>query len=414
MTPDIELNVSNRNRRLIIFARSISDFGAFLNMVALSTYVYWLSQSAIAVSVFLACRVFGGIVASLLGVALFRRFTGRAPLVFLDVFRALLLTPLLFVPSAHQLMLLPFIAFGIGLGNSLFAIGLNSQLPIWVAADQRVATNAWLTSVGATGAVLGSLCSGLLMAAGGFQMIFMVNILTYMAAAGLILPLTVLYPSTRQARNALSDEWRELVRGLRGAPVLAVMLLISLLDTLGSAAHNVGFPILSKDIDPGESTSVMGYLLAVWALGKFVGARFASSRLQGRANDRLERAFLLGVALMSSAFIVTFQQSELHWALAFIVWAGMGDGVAEVALISRAQSEPQSLRLPLFSLLTLIQMVGFGAGMLLVGPFYSSWPLTRVIVLFHGLPLSALLFTAGWLYFRSNTTEQRVRCQDRQ
>ncbi|MDH0645342.1 MFS transporter [Pseudomonas sp. GD03858] len=414
MTLDDELNVSNRNRGLIIVARSISDFGAFLNMVALSTYVYWLSQSAIAVSVFLACRVFGGIVASLLGVALFQRFTGRVPLVFLDLFRASLLTPLLFLPSAQQLMLLPFIAFGIGLGNSLFAIGLNSQLPIWVAADQRVATNAWLTSVGATGAVLGSLCSGLIMAAGGFQMIFTVNVITYVVAAGLILPLTVLYPSTQQERGTLSDQWRELVRGLRGAPVLAVMLLISLLDTLGSAAHNVGFPLLAEDIDPGESTRVMGYLLAVWALGKFVGARFASRRLQGRASERLERAFLLGVALMSSAFIVTFQQSELHWALAFIVWAGMGDGVAEVALISRAQSEPQSLRLPLFSLLTLSQMVGFGVGMLLVGPFYSSWPLTLVIVLFHGLPLFALLLTAVWLYFRSNTAEQRVRYQGRQ
>ena len=47
----------------------------------------------------------------------------------------------------------------------------------------------------------------------------------------------------------------------------------------------------------------------------------------------------------------------------------MGDGLSEVALISRAQSEPDSLRLPLFSLLTLIQMAGFGVGMLVVRPF---------------------------------------------
>ena len=39
------LNVnSTRNAQLIIAARLISDFGAFLNMVALATYVYLLSN----------------------------------------------------------------------------------------------------------------------------------------------------------------------------------------------------------------------------------------------------------------------------------------------------------------------------------------------------------------------------------
>lgn len=51
------LALSSRNARLLIFARGASDFGAFLNMVALATYVYWLSQSVVFVSVFLACRV---------------------------------------------------------------------------------------------------------------------------------------------------------------------------------------------------------------------------------------------------------------------------------------------------------------------------------------------------------------------
>ncbi|WP_426136783.1 hypothetical protein [Pseudomonas sp. PWP3-1b2] len=84
---------------------------------------------------------------------------------------------------------------------------------------------------------------------------------------------------------------------------------------------------------------------------------------------------------MSSAFILTFQQTEL--------W---------LALVSRAQSEPDHVRLPLFSLLTLVQMTGFGVGMLLVGPFYIVWPPAQVIVLFHGLPLSTLMVIGVWLY----------------
>ncbi len=115
------INRSARNSWLIISARFISDFGAFLNMVALSTYVYLLSQSVTQVSIFLACRVTGGILASLFGVPYFRRFTGRLPLVILDILRAALLALLLIFPSSVQLYLLPFIALGIGIGNSMFA-----------------------------------------------------------------------------------------------------------------------------------------------------------------------------------------------------------------------------------------------------------------------------------------------------
>ena len=394
---DPQSTLSTRNARLIIFARGVSDFGAFLNMVALSTYVYWLSQSVVSVSIFLACRVTGGIVASLFGIPFFRRFAGRGTLAGLDLARALLLTPLLVLLPAHQLTLLPFIAFGLGLCNSLFAIGLNSQLPTWVALEQRVNTNAWITSAAATGAVFGSLLAGLLIATGGFEAVFAVNIGTYVIAACLVLPLRALYSVAVAAHRGLAAEWQALTKGLRGAPVLAVMLLISMLDTLGSAAHNVGWPVLSQYISPDTAKTVMGYLLAVWACGKFIGARIASAVLKGCGTQGMERLFMLGVALMSSGFILTFQQTELWLALLLVVWAGLGDGLSEVALISRAQSEPDSLRLPLFSLLTLIQMAGFGVGMLVVGPFYVTWTPAQVIVLFHGLPLTALVVMTMWL-----------------
>ncbi|WP_342030446.1 hypothetical protein [Pseudomonas sp. SST3] len=109
MSHDQQLNLSTRNARLIIFARGVSDFGAFLNMVALSTYVYWLSQSVVFVSIFLACRVTGGIVASLFGIPFFRRFAGRGTLAGLDLARALLLMPLLVLftgPSTYPSSLL--------------------------------------------------------------------------------------------------------------------------------------------------------------------------------------------------------------------------------------------------------------------------------------------------------------------
>lgn len=390
-------NRSVRNSWLLVSARFISDFGAFLNMVALSTYVYVISQSVMHVSVFLACRVTGGILASLFGVPFFRRFNGRLSLILFDVVRAALLALLLIFPSTVQLYILPIIALGIGIGNSMFAIGLNSQLPQWVDESRRVATNAWLTSASATGAVTGSMVSGILLAASGYKLVFVTNILTYLLAGLCILPLRFLTtPVVNEVKNQ-PKEWSSLVKGLRGAPLMAGMLLVTMADTLGSAAHNVGFPILSELLTSDSPGKTMGLLLAVWASGKFAGAR-ASNYILLKCGIRTEHLFFYGVSLMSLGFIFTFQQTAVPLALVFIFIAGIGDGLADVSLISRIQSEDESLRLPIFSLMTLLQMTGFGIGMLIVAPFYIWLAPAMVIIIFHGIPLVTL--TIVWLFSR--------------
>jgi len=37
-------------------------------------------------------------------------------------------------------------------------------------------------------------------------------------------------------------------------------------DTLGSAAHNVGLPIISKLLTPESASTTLGLMLAVWAM----------------------------------------------------------------------------------------------------------------------------------------------------
>ncbi|WP_445179889.1 MFS transporter [Pseudomonas sp. McL0111] len=381
---------ASRNAHLIITARLISDFGAFLNMVALATYVYLLSNSAMSVGIFLASRVGGGIFASLIGTRFYRRWSGRLPLVAFDLLRAGVLGLLLIVPPSQQALILPLIAFGLGFGNSMFAIGLNSQLPRLIEPDQLLKTNAWITSASSAAMVGGSLVSGLLVAGVGFETVFALNALTYLLAAMLILPLRFKAPEAKAGADTERGEWSALVQGLRSAPVVAAMLAVSMADTLGSAAHNVGFPIISKLLTPDSASTTLGLMLAVWASGKLLGARIAS-RMSGSENINLERRFFYGVMLMSCGFILMFQQHSLYGLLLFSLPAGLGDGFSEVGLMSRLQREPEHLRLPIFSFLTLLQMTGFGIGMLIAAPFYAWWAPGAVVLLFHGIPLATLL-----------------------
>ncbi|MGU9854385.1 MFS transporter [Pseudomonas koreensis] len=380
----------NVNARLIITARLISDFGAFLNMVALATYVYLLSNSAMSVGIFLASRVGGGIFASLIGTRFYRRWNGRMPLIVFDLLRATLLGLLLILPVSQQALLLPVIAFGLGFGNSMFAIGLNSQLPRLIAPAQLLKTNAWITSASSAAMVGGSLVSGLLVAAFGFETVFALNALTYLLAALLIAPLRFAAAEVSEQSASERGELSALKQGLRSAPVIAAMLAVTMADTLGSAAHNVGFPIISRLLTPDSASTTLGLMLAVWASGKLLGARIAS-RLKGTDNRDLERRYFFGVALMSCGFILMFQQHSLLGLLLFSLPAGLGDGVSEVGLMSRLQREPEHLRLPIFSFLTLLQMTGFGVGMLIAAPFYEWWTPGAVVMLFHGIPLGTLL-----------------------
>jgi MFS family permease len=382
--------ITPRNARLIITARLISDFGAFLNMVALATYVYLLSNSAMSVGVFLASRVGGGIFASLIGTRFYRRWNGRVPLIAFDLLRAVLLSLLLILPVSQQALLLPVIAFGLGFGNSMFAIGLNSQLPRLIEPAQLLKTNAWITSASSAAMVGGSLVSGLLVAAFGFETVFALNALTYVLAALLIAPLRFAAPDVSEQPASERGEWSALKQGLRSAPVIAAMLAVTMADTLGSAAHNVGFPIISRLLTPDSASTTLGLMLAVWASGKLLGARIAS-RLKGTDNLDLERRYFFGVALMSCGFILMFQQHSLFGLLLFSLPAGLGDGFSEVSLMSRLQREPEHLRLPIFSFLTLLQMTGFGVGMLIAAPFYGWWTPGAVVMLFHGIPLGTLL-----------------------
>ncbi|VVO27577.1 hypothetical protein PS858_05154 [Pseudomonas fluorescens] len=403
------MNTSTRNAQLIIAARLVSDFGAFLNMVALATYVYLLSNSAMSVGIFLASRVGGGIVASLIGTRFYRRWAGRLPLIAFDLLRAGLLGLLLVLPVSQQALFLPVIAFGLGLGNSMFAIGLNSQLPHLIDGEHLLKTNAWITSASSAAMVGGSLVAGLLVAAFGFETVFALNVVTYLLAALFILPLRFAGSPPGAQPDDGRGEWSALRQGLRTAPVVAAMLAVTMADTLGSAAHNVGLPIVSKLLTPESASTTLGLMLAVWAVGKLIGARIAS-RLKGSGNVNLERRFFFGVLLMSCGFILMFQQQTLYGLLLFSLPAGLGDGFSEVGLMSRLQREPDHLRLPIFSFLTLLQMTGFGIGMLIAAPFYSWWTPGAVVLLFHGIPLTTLLVVKvlairGERVRRSNPTQ---------
>ena len=319
------LSLQNQNLFFILIAKFSSDFGAFMNMVAISSYVYFLSNSPLMVGFFLATRVFAGMLASLVANSIYKGFKGKLVLVICDLIRAASLTLLLLLPQEYHLNLISLIGFMLGLTNSWFNIGLNSQLMLFVGKSNLGKANAWITSLSSIGMIVGALSSGLLIALLDYSFVFMLNIASYLIAALFIALLTRLdsnTPNETQTDLALKPALKKLSLALKDTPILKAMLVITLVDTLGSASHNVGFPIIAKVFDDQSPAQAMGYIISIWAVGKLLGA-FLSKTIgltsipstKPTSFRRMEMSFLIGVILMSSGFIFAFNQTQLLFGL---------------------------------------------------------------------------------------------------
>jgi MFS family permease len=393
------------NAALIVSARFFSHAGAFLATVALASYAYLTSRSAFVVGTYLASTVCGGIVASAFGPWVFRRWSGKRPLVLLDVLRAVALSVLVWWPPASVAWVLPPLGLVLGCGGSLFAIGLNSQLPQFVGAAQLIRVNALISSLSSIGAVIGSLLAGILSAAVGFRGLFVFTAGTYLASGLLVMGLSGAGTGSdkKLTRHHYIEEWKATRAVLRAEPVIAGMLLVALYDTLASSAHSVGMPIFSSQLDASRPARAMGLMLTGWGCGKLLGSAVAG--LVGRGGERLslrlQRMYFVGVVTMAAGFVFAFQQVTLVHVVALTVLAGLGDGLSEVAVISRIQQAPDHVQLPVFSIFTLLQMSGGGLGMLLATPFFSWWRPSQVVIAFHGTLLLVVLGVLVWLRKRS-------------
>ena len=400
------------NRLGLLSAKLFSDSASFAILVASVSFIYLSSQSVAVTALFYGARIVGIFIGSLLAPLYYRRFNRKAGVGRIDFVRAALVAVLIFLPlTGKMIFCLPVISLLLGAGHSLFSIGVNMSAPRLFAAEALLNVNAQLVLMSSLGVVVGSLCGGIVLAIFSVQTVFAMIALAYFAsfiamtqidAVQLSEPTPTLAPTAQQKPKYL-QQFTQVREFAQQNPVWKMILLLAFVDTLGSSAHNVGKPILAKLIDPANASTVMGAILAAWALGRFLGARGARSvgsmGSMGSTGNLLERCFFVGVLLMSTSFITLFFQSDWRWAVIVAVFAGAGDGLAEVALVTMAQKSHEDVRLSLLSFVMSSQYLGFSIGVLLCTPVfgYFSHPAT-VVALFHALPIllsSTYLLKAG-------------------
>ncbi|MFI5495958.1 MFS transporter [Actinoplanes sp. NPDC051859] len=393
-----------RNFRLLTVGNAVSSYGSFLSMVALSLFAFHLTGSALQTGLFMALRLATSFVAGLLAGGLVSRLDRKRLMVGADLTQAVALAGLVAAPVALQSSLLYGVAVVTGACGTLSAVALRSSVPAIVGPDQRIRANALLVTGRSIAMVAGFASAGLVVSTLGFTAALLIDAATFLfSAVNLVrLPLTTREAPAPDAETppGLLTAQRLAIGFLRGTPILLAMIALRAIDGFGSAAHNVGLPVLSSTLDPAHPATFMAQFWTSWAVGNIVAQRVVARWLSRGARSVSEWAFGLGAALMSGAFILAFTTPPLILGVLIAVVAGIADGFTEIAYTSRLQAAPDVHRGYVFGFSAMVENIGFGTGMVLSAALLERSSPLAVVATFHGTAVALALIFLGVLALR--------------
>lgn len=379
-------------RRIRLFAVlvagcSVSAFGTYLNLVALSLFTWHLTGDASTTGAVMALRLASGFLSG--------QIVGRIPparrtiMIGSDVAQACAMVVLALRPG---LAVLCAVAVVMGAGNTFFTVALRTAIPDMVGPHQRTRANGHLVTGRSAGTVLGFASAGVLVPAAGYDVAFLVNAASFLVCAGTLamLPLDTGGP-VRPPTRAAPDGRTSLVRLLPSAVV--GMLVVRGADALGSASHNVALPIHAP------TPAFVSTFWTAWAVGTFSAHHVASRWAKRGGGSTGERAFAAGTCVMALAFVTAFTGLPPLGLVLVTFVAGLADGLTEIGYVSRLQALPDHLRARAFGLSASVEAGGFAVGMLVAAVALEVFAPLTVVGLFHG----TALVTAGAFLLMSQT-----------
>jgi MFS family permease len=354
--------LSHRNYRLFFGGQSVSLIGTWMQQIALNWLVYRLTDSAFLL----------GLVA----------FTGRIPTFLLaslagvwidrwDRHRILVVTQTLAMTQAFILAFLVLtgmitvsqiigLSLFLGLINAFDAPARQAFLVDMIGKREDLGNAIALNSSMVNGArLVGPSLAGILIAAVGEGVCFLLNGLSFLAVIASLLAMKM-NPRKTKVENL------QFLQGLKTgfsyafgfAPIRSLLLLLGLISFMGMP-YAVLMPVFARDILHGGPHS-FGYLMGAAGAGALGGAFFLASRktVLGLGKIIVISSGIFGIGLIG------FSLSRLFFlSLFLLVWTGFGMMVQMASgntVLQTIVDEDKRGRVMSFYTMAFMGMVPFG------------------------------------------------------
>ncbi len=357
----------HRNYRLFFVGQGISLIGTWMQQAAISWLVYRMTGSTF----YLGAVMFAGqipifIIALVAGV-LADRWSRRKMLLATQILSMLQAIILALLVVTHTITVWKIIGLSIFLGivNS-FDIPIRQAFICEMVDRQEDLPNAIaLNSLIFNGArLIGPPIAGLLIAAAGESICFLLNAVSYLAVLAALLAMKLTPRSITRNNSRVTTELKDgLLYAYRFIPIRAILLLLALISIIGMP-YAVLMPVFAKDILQGGPRT-LGFLMGAVGVGALSGALFLASRKTVQNLDKIV-VFAIGIFAIG---IVAFSFSRNLWfSLCSILLAGFGMMVQMAAINTILQTVvDDDKRGRIMSLHTMAFMGSASIGSLLAG-----------------------------------------------
>jgi MFS family permease len=353
--------------RLLFFATLASSIGTWLAFVALVIDVFDRTENASWVSALLVVEFLPSVIVGFLAGRLLDIAPRRWILVAADLVRAAVFFALPFATSPLQIVALAFVA---GIATSLFRPAVYAGLPNLVSDEDLPQANGLLQSADNFTWAVGALVGGALVAATSPSAAYVVNAISFLVSALLIVRIR---ESLEEAGPAPSrGHWRDLADGfayaLRSKALLTIIVAWSI-AVFATAGVNVAEIVLARNVF-GSGDFGYGLLVSAGAIGLMLGSLSGGSWIEQRG---IAVPYGVSIGLMALGFGAAAAAPNIWVAAVVVVAAGAGNGVAIVTnavLVQRGV--PDRLRGRSFAVVMSLSYAFLGLGMILAGPLTNE------------------------------------------
>jgi predicted MFS family arabinose efflux permease len=384
----------------LLVGEFVSSIGDWLYLVAILILVYQVTEDPFVLGIVGAARVLPYLFLSIPAGIVADRFDRRMILLSTDIARGLLMLVIAAIVFAGgPVWLVILLAVGGTCFATFFGPAIGAYLPNLVEDEEQLgpANSAWST-LDNLAFMVGPAVAGILIAAGGLVVAFLLNAASFAVIAVVLWGL----PRNRPAENEAAVDGSEAEPGapVPLAPVLERSVLVpvvglAIIDVVGSIAGG-GLSVLTVIIATaslGGGEAATGFLNAGMGLGGFIGAVIAGALV---LRPSLVPVLVGGSLVIAIGLAGLGYASALGAAIVAIAVASVGTLVVEVTSTTIFQRVvPDAVRGRALGILGTISIVAYAAGSFIL-PVASGSLGTGPVLLVTGIAV-ALAGVAGAL-----------------
>ena len=311
------------NYRLFFGGQGISLIGTWMQRIAMSWLVYRLTHSVFLLGVVgFAGQIPTFLLAPFAGV-LADRWNRRRTLIVtqtLALLQALVLA-ILVMTGTVEVWHIVALAIILGAVNALDMPVRQSFIVQMIEGKENLGNAIALNSSMVNAArLIGPSVAGILIAAFGEGICFLVNALSYLAVIAALLAMKIAPVRAQPYSGHVIEKLKEGFSYAFGfAPIRYIILLLALVSLMGMP-YQVLMPVFAKDV-LGGGPHTLGFLMGASGLGALVGTVFLAAK-------KGVRGFGLLIAIATAIFgigLIAFSLSHVVWfSMLFVLVAGFG------------------------------------------------------------------------------------------